>query len=182
MTLVIDAATVDLYGGSAELAAKVAAFQSAIAAHAFTVDAPRPIADPLVECIALEHDGAFDVEKPDPLPISSEVNRERDRRVAAGKSIAVPGYGDIPVDGSPTTQLNLLALKDTARDLKSAGVTDPVIPYRDAMNDQHLLTADQVIELVDAGKQYVQAIYSASWALKAMNPIPDDYAKDAYWP
>lgn len=116
-----------------------------------------------------------------PAPTKADVNAERDRRIMAGKTFTVTGYGDIAVSGDATTQLNLLALKDTARDLKAASVTAAVIPYRDADNAQHMLTADQIIELVNAGKTHVQMLYSASWTLKAMAPIPADFADDSYW-
>jgi hypothetical protein len=115
-------------------------------------------------------------------PTVSDVNDERERRILAVSTITVAGYGDIPVSGDATTQLNLLALKDTARDLKAAGVTAAVIPFRDAANEEHQLTADQVIGLVDAGKQRVQAIYSASWTIKAMDPLPADVTDDGLWP
>jgi hypothetical protein len=115
-------------------------------------------------------------------PLASDINAERERRILAGKTFAITGYGDIPVDGRPTTQLNLLALKDTARDLKAANVTGAVIPFRDTENNQHMLSADQVIELVNVGKAYVQGLYSASWAIKLMDPVPDDFADDSHWP
>jgi hypothetical protein len=47
-----------------------------------------------------------------------------------GHIVTVSGYCDIPVQG----QINLLALKDTARDMAGAGVTDPVIPFRNGDN------------------------------------------------
>lgn len=111
----------------------------------------------------------------------SLVNQERERRILLPTELEVTGYGIIPVSGDETTQLNLLALKDTARDLKAAGITAPIIPFRDALNNDHMLTADQLIELVDAGKQRVQEIYSASWRIKAMDPIPEDVTDDALW-
>lgn len=121
--------------------------------------------------------------EPEPGPPDGQsVNAERDRRIRAGKVFSVSGHGDIAVPGDDRTQLNLLALKDTARDLKAANVTAPVIPFRDATDTEHALTADQVIQMVDAGKQYVQALYSASWAIKALDPIPTDYDDDARWP
>lgn len=110
------------------------------------------------------------------------VNQERERRILTTTLLQAGDYGPIPVSGDPTTQLNLLALKDTARDLKAAGVTGAVIPFRDAENVSHMLTADQVIALVDAGKERVQAIYSASWAIKSMDPLPTDVAADELWP
>lgn len=105
------------------------------------------------------------------------INAERDRRIVAGSVI-----NGIAVPGDQATQVNLLALKDTARDLKAADVTAPALPFRDAANVEHALTPDQMISLVDAGKLYVQQVYSASWALKAMEPIPADFANDSYWP
>lgn len=106
-----------------------------------------------------------------------EINHERDRRILAGKD-----FGGIWVTGSDRDQLNLLALKDTARDLQAAGVTASVIPFRDGNNVEHALTADQIIDIANAGKAYVSAIYQASWALKAMDPIPQDVTNDALWP
>src|SRR5690606_41721676 len=70
----------------------------------------------------------------------------------------------------------------TRRSSDLAGVTAPIITFRDAENVSHLLTADQVIALVDAGKERVQAIYSASWAIKSMDPLPTDVAADELWP
>lgn len=110
------------------------------------------------------------------------VSAERDRRIEAVTDLAAGDYGAIPVTGDDKTQLNLLALKDTARDLKAAGVTAAIIPFRDADNVEHQLTAAQIIALVDAGKQRVQAIYSASWAIKAMDPLTTDWLDDALWP
>lgn len=110
------------------------------------------------------------------------INTERDRRILDVSLLDAGDYGPMPVSGDPTTQLNLLALKDTARDLKAAMVTAAVIPFRDAENVDHLLTADQMIALVDAGKERVQSIYSASWAIKAMDPLPEDVTADELWP
>lgn len=119
---------------------------------------------------------------PAPVPTKTDVDREREHRIVAGKTFTIAGAGDIPVTGRPEDQVTLLALKDTARGLKAAGVTDAIIPYRDGANTDHLLTADQVISLTDQGKAYVTKLYQASWTLKAMDPIPADFADDSHWP
>ena len=126
-------------------------------------------------------DGTFSAPLPE-APIPDQVDVERIRRVIAGTVITIDGVGDIPVTGKDSDQLALLALKDSARDLKAAGITDAVLPYRDADNVTHMLTADQMITLVDTGKSWVQTIFTKSWAIKAMDPIPSDYAtNESYW-
>lgn len=75
-----------------------------------------------------------------------------------------------------------LALKDTARDLQEAGVTAPVLFLTDRDNGDHYLTPAQVIELVNAGKAFMQVLHEAKRALKAADPIPVNYDDDSYWP
>lgn len=110
------------------------------------------------------------------------VNSERDRRVAAGTTVNVTGYSDIPVQGGAADQINMIALDATAKDLKAAGQTGAIIPFRDAVNTMHDLTPDQMIELVSKSKQVATAIYAAAWALKDAGDIPANYADDGHWP
>ncbi len=49
-------------------------------------------------------------------------------------------------------------------------------------NGDHNLTPAQVIDLVDEGKAYMQALHEAKRLLKSMDPIPADYADDQRWP
>jgi hypothetical protein len=121
--------------------------------------------------------------EPEPRPLTSlDVDIEHDRRAAIGKTFTVIGYGEIPLEGSLRTQTVLLALKDTARDMQTTGVTDVVLFFTDRDNVDHNLTPAQVIELVDQGKAYMQALHEAKRALKNTSPIPADYAADTYWP
>ena len=114
--------------------------------------------------------------------IPAKVNAERERRLIAGVTVNVSGYGDIPFQGRPADQINLLALKDTARDLDAAGITAAVIPFRDADNVTHTLTPAQMIELANEGKTAASAIYQASWAIKARNDLATiDITDDQYW-
>ncbi|EKF58585.1 hypothetical protein QWE_18333 [Agrobacterium albertimagni AOL15] len=52
----------------------------------------------------------------------------------------------------------------------------------DRDNGDHYLTPAQVIELVNAGKAFMQVLHEAKRALKAADPIPVDYDDDSYWP
>lgn len=110
------------------------------------------------------------------VEFSIAVNRERQRRLEAGKD-----FGGVWVTGSDREQVLLLALKDTARDLIADGDIQPAIPYRDALNVEHLLTAPKFIEIADAGKAYVSEIYMASWKIKAM-ATSTDFTSDNLWP
>lgn len=119
--------------------------------------------------------------------LHAEINDERDRRINAGVTVSVTGYGDIPVQGREEDRINTLALKDTARDLIAAGITDPIVPFRDADNVLHLLTPAQTAELADKGKTAAAAIYQVAWAMKDGTApfeagIPDDITDDQWWP
>jgi hypothetical protein len=39
-----------------------------------------------------------------------------------------------------------------------------------------------MLALWQAASTYVSGLYAASWALKAMAPMPEDYADDQWWP
>ncbi|RVT82065.1 hypothetical protein DXV76_18600 [Rhodobacteraceae bacterium CCMM004] len=108
------------------------------------------------------------------------INVERDRRVLAPRVFAIAGYGDVTLTGDARSQVHLLALKDTARDLTGAGVTAAVIPYRDAANVDHELTPAQMAALVRVGKAHITALFHAAMALKETDDA--DIAADRHWP
>ncbi|QKV20229.1 DUF4376 domain-containing protein [Oricola thermophila] len=115
------------------------------------------------------------------------VNAERDRRIAAGNTFTIAGYGDIPITGTVRDQIVLDALRSKARDLQDSGVTDPVMTLRGADNVTHSLTPEQMVALVDAGMAWIEAVMAVSWAMKDgvgdfTDGIPADFAADRYWP
>ncbi|WP_422028181.1 hypothetical protein [Roseovarius sp.] len=127
------------------------------------------------------------VERMSDTEIKRAVNVERDRRVAAGTTVAVTGYGDVPVQGGVSDQINMIALDATAKSLKASGETGAIIPFRDAVDIMHDLTPDQMIELVAKSKQVATAIYAVSWDMKDgtgdfTGGIPTDFTDDSYWP
>lgn len=126
-------------------------------------------------------DGVFS--PPSPPPASGDqINVERDRRISAGTTVNVTGYGDIPLQGGERDQTNLLGLVTAAQVRLAGGDTATLTKFRDAENVDHMLTPMQVIEMWSKGAAWISANYDASWALKAMDPIPADFADDSYWP
>lgn len=118
--------------------------------------------------------------------IHAEINRERDRRLEVGTTVTVTGYGDIPVQGRPQDQINLLALKDTARDLNLMNLPALKIPFRDANNVLHMLNSAQVMEMANNAKTAASAIYQVAWAMKDGTApfeagIPDNFTDDQWW-
>jgi len=113
---------------------------------------------------------------------AESVNAEHDRRALLGRAFPVEGVGDVPLEGSEKTQVVLLALKDTARDLRDAGVTAALLMFTDRDGTDRRMNAVQMIALVNAGKAWMQQVHEAKRALKEMDPIPADFADDRHWP
>jgi hypothetical protein len=117
-----------------------------------------------------------------PVINSFQVNNERERRIVAGKTIDVPGYGQIPLQGRDQDMINLQALAFAASMRIAAGDTTTLTPFRDASNVGHMLTPPQVLAMWSLGSTWISAVYQASWALKALDPIPVDYTNNSHWP
>ena len=81
---------------------------------------------------------------------------------------------------APDDFRNINGLSTAALALANMGSTQ-TISVRDAADVQHDLSLGQVIELGLQVQGGVSAIYEKSWALKAMSPIPLDFAADGYW-
>lgn len=105
------------------------------------------------------------------------INDERQRRLVAGKVI-----NGVHVTGDDDDARNLTNLAMGAQMRVAAGDLTTITVYRDGDNVDHDLTPPQLIALWMASTEYVSALYAASWALKALDPIPADFAEDAYWP
>lgn len=110
------------------------------------------------------------------------VNAERARRIIEGTALALPGGVTVFATGRDEDFRNLTNLAMAAQ-LRIAGndTTTPTV-FRDGNNDDHSLTPPQVLALWQAASAHVSAIYAASWAIKAMDPMPDDVTDDVHWP
>jgi hypothetical protein len=120
----------------------------------------------------------FEAFEPPAPPVTGDVvNAERLRRIVAGKVV-----DGVHVTGTDEDARNLTNLALAAQLRLAAGDMSTVTVYRDGDNFDHELTPLQVMSLWQQSSAYVSALYAASWALKALDPIPADFADDRYWP
>lgn len=110
-------------------------------------------------------------------PISDDVNAERRRRILAGKVI-----NGVRVTGSDEDARNLTNLALAAQVRLAGGDKTTITVYRDGHDKDHGLTPDTLLALWQAASAYVSALYAASWKIKAMTPIPADFADNKHWP
>lgn len=108
--------------------------------------------------------------------LADAVNAERARRIVAGTIV-----DGVHVTGSDDDARNLSSLALAAQLRLAAGDRDTITTFRDGDNVDHELTPAHILSLWQQSASYVSTLYAASWALKAMNPIPVDFADDKYW-
>jgi hypothetical protein len=119
----------------------------------------------------------------EPVVTGEMVNAHRDMIIEGGTSVEIDGYGSVPLQGRDKDQRNLLGLVQSASLRIAAGDTASLTKFRDAVNVDHLLTPPQIVEMWSKASAWIESVYDASWALKAMDPIPLDYATNPeYWP
>lgn len=109
--------------------------------------------------------------------IHAAINAERARRITAGKV-----FDGVYVTGRDEDARNLTNLALGAQLRISQGDTATHTTYRDGNNVDHDLTPSQLLSLWQQSAAYVSALYEASWALKAMDPLPADVTDDGLWP
>ena len=82
-------------------------------------------------------------------------------------------------DGRDFRNINGLGAVGLARQMSG---DETVTKFRDADNVDQSLKPAELIEMGLKIAGAVDAIYKARWALKAMKPIPSDFAANSYWP
>jgi len=126
-------------------------------------------------------DALYDSLYNQPLPPNELVNRERDIRVNTARDFIIPGYAN-PVSLSGFDEKNLVGLVPFCQLQASLGNGSETLVWRDNSNTEHTLSYEEVITLYSLALQYKQQVYEASWVLKGMDPLPQDYKNDSYWP
>jgi hypothetical protein len=116
-----------------------------------------------------------------PLPPTSEaVNRERDRRIMLSKTVTLPNAGTITIDMSNGGRDNIGQL-GTAAIAKTMLGDNSTISFRDSSNTDRSLTNADIIAMGLQVMQQVSAIHIFARTIKAMNPIPQNFADNSYW-
>ncbi|MDI5893075.1 tail fiber assembly protein [Halomonas rhizosphaerae] len=95
-----------------------------------------------------------------------EIDTARDAAFAAGMPFTFHDGSEDVVQTRPEDKSNLLGIAIEARDLRDAGVADPVIEFRAASNTTYAITPTKAIEMTNAALAHVKAIYDQSWQRK----------------
>ena len=115
--------------------------------------------------------------------LKKKINKERTRRISLGQSITLSDGRTFVVQTRTEEDFrNLNGLVSKALVYAMAQQLEAEIYFRDAANNVQTLTPAQMIECGELVAASVQAIYQASWDLKALSTIPDNYADDEHWP
>lgn len=115
-----------------------------------------------------------------PTPTGADVDAERDRRRYLQISVTTSPTGTFPIDMDAISQLNIQGVATAGLYLANAAPSQVTV-FRDANNVNHNLLPSELIAMGLGVQTYIGNLYAKSWALKAMSPIPADYAADSYW-
>lgn len=137
---------------------------------------------PLWDGFAARQDIAPYVAPPAPALSGADIDRERDRRVQAGLTVTVAGYGDVALQGRDIDMRNLHGLATAAQLRIAGGAGATLTPFRDRNNEIHQLNQMQILDLWSQGAAFVSAVFQSAWALKDNPPIPANFADDEFWP
>jgi|GEM_PF-809524 len=131
----------------------------------------------------VDQDGApaEQLELEDVVVTDAEVNDERTRRLGLPLPVTVTGIGTITIDMTDQSRANITGLTVLAQLRLAQGDTGVMTSFRDADNVDHDITPAQAIEMGVQAAEHVDVLYKASWAIKALTPVPLDFADDAYW-
>lgn len=121
------------------------------------------------------------------VPTEAEVDRERDRRVAAGFTFNGIVYQSRRQDreniaGAATAALAAMMINNAQPgDFRWHGGSKD-FEWIAADNSTHPLDAQSTFELGQTAMAHKEAHIFAARRLKDMEPIPADYTADQYWP
>lgn len=108
---------------------------------------------------------------------NDDINRERTRRKELGIS-----FNGVYLRGEPDDRENLTNLYNIAQARLAQGDNTTTTNFMDGNNILHQLIPQEMVDCYFAGLQYIDALYNASWAIKAMDRADLDYENDNHWP
>jgi len=110
-----------------------------------------------------------------------DVDAERERRIALPLTVQIPSTGEVfQINMDEKAQRNVAGLATSGIFFKSAAPST-TRQFRDYANKDHTITPDDMIAIGLQAAGRIEAIYQKSWAIKAITPIPADYADDSRW-
>lgn len=114
------------------------------------------------------------------------VDAERDRRIAAGFTFAGVLYQSRPADwevySGKALEAFIAVMSGSAPGNLRWADADTDFAWIAADNSHVPMDAQTVIELAKAASAHRTELTFAGSDIKALNPIPDDYADDKWWP
>lgn len=124
-----------------------------------------------------------DWSKPEPVvPAAADVEAERARRLALGFDF---DFGDERgvhrIGTTPADMIGWDEVTTIANAMLLAGVDLPIMIETEGAAEPIAITAAEWQQVLLAAAAFRQPIWLASFALAKMDPIPADYADDAYW-
>lgn len=126
-----------------------------------------------------EEEAAADAASVVALYSGADVDVERERRIALPLGVALPS-GSFRINMDPESQRNIQGLSTAGILLSSAAPTQKTT-FRDYDNVSHDLLPSDLVQMGLQVMARIQAVYQKAWALKAISPIPADYADDSHW-
>ncbi len=115
-----------------------------------------------------------------PQITGSAIDVERERRIALPLKVAVPSGSIFQINMDTESQRNIQGLSTVGIYLSGAS-PGQTTKFRDYDNAFHDLLPGDLVAMGLQVAQRIQAVYAKAWALKALNPIPEDYADDSRW-
>lgn len=139
--------------------------------------------------IGWSYDGEeFTPPPPAPVPpvTTTQVNAERDRRIADGLS-----FGGKPFNFDPASKARVAGAATLAGFAMAAGAQAGDLRWHGGDSDFTWIAGDNSLVTMDAQTCFAFGQAAAAWetanifaarALKDQSPIPADFADDSYWP
>jgi hypothetical protein len=107
------------------------------------------------------------------------VDVEREARIALPLTVTLTaGTFQINMDAESIRNLGGLSTVGILGKLAGSVTT---VHFRDFANVPHDLGPDDLISMGLQAQARVSAVYTKSWAIKALVPIPTNYADDSFW-
>lgn len=109
----------------------------------------------------------------------AQINAERQAQLQAGMPYEFPDGSQDIIQTREQDQINLIVIRDNAKDALVEGVTEPVLEFRAQSDTSYWLTPEQALAMTEAVRAHGYQIYRDSWDRKEALEQIDLTATDA---